>query len=156
MYQREDWRTSLITIHQMFGVSDTIVVFGFTGPFAPWDFYKDRLQLQYQTITFPTLLINEPSVLDQHMKRVVGFRRVLVFDYLRDLTDPNRNIEKWLETHDYRGVASLDTKNIGFIRVYERVDQQNATPSSAVPPALPPTPPPPTPPPSSTPQNQVQ
>ncbi|MEK7458061.1 MAG: hypothetical protein AAB612_01035, partial [Patescibacteria group bacterium] len=92
MYQREDWRTSLITIHQMFGVSDTIVVFGFTGPFAPWDFYKDRLQLQYQTITFPTLLINEPSVLDQHMKRVVGFRRVLVFDYLRDLTDPNRNI----------------------------------------------------------------
>ena len=61
------------------------------------------------------------------MKRVVGFRRVLVFDYLRDLTDPNRNIEKWLETHDYQGVASLDTKNIGFIRVYERVDQQNAT-----------------------------
>ena len=142
MYQREDWRTSLITIHQMFSVTDTIVVFGFTGPFAPWDYYKDRLQLQYQTITFPTLLINESSVLDQSMKRVAGFQRVLVFDYLRDLTDPNRNIEKWLEDHGYKGVASLDTQNIGFIRVYERLDQESAAPKNLAPPFAPPVPPP--------------
>ncbi len=142
MYQREDWRTNLMTIHQTFSVSDTIVVFGFTGPFAPWDFYKDRLQLQYQTITFPTLLVNEPAVIDQSMERVAGFRRVLVFDYLRDLTDPNRNIEKWLETHGYQGIDSLDTKSIGFIRVYERLDQGSPVPSST--------------PSSSTPQNQVQ
>lgn len=142
MYQREDWRKSLMTIHQTFSASDTIVVFGFTGPFAPWDFYKDRLQLQYQTITFPTLLINEPAVMDQSMKRVAGFQRVLVFDYLRDLTDPHRLIEQWLESHGYKGVASLDTHNIGFIRVYERLDQKSPIPSLIKP--------------SSTPQNQVQ
>lgn len=142
MYQREDWRESLMTIHQTFNASNTIVVFGFTGPFAPWDYYKDRLQLQYQTISFPTLLINEPAVVDQNMERVAKFRRVLIFDYLRDLTDPNRNIEKWLEVHDYKGVASLDTKNMGFIRVYERLDQKSLIPSSISP--------------SSTPQNQVQ
>ena len=141
IYQREDWRESLTTIHQTFHASNTIVVFGFTGPFAPWDFYKDRLQLQYQTISFPTLLINEPAIIDQSMKRVAGFQRVLVFDYLRDLTDPQRLIEQWLEAHDYKGVASLDTKNIGFIRVYERIDQK--TPQKS-------------PPPSSTLKNQVQ
>jgi len=117
--QREDWRTAITTIHRRFSENNTIAVFGFPEPFAPWRFYELRYEQQYPTVSFPTVPVSK-KIADIQMKPSLQYARVVVFDYLLDLTDPNRYIEAQLRENGYRQVGLLDTKNIGFIRVFER------------------------------------
>lgn len=117
--QREDWRGMIAGFHQHYSTTDTAVVFGFTAPYAPWRFYEPQYALQFHTISFPQMPLTDQDVQNQ-LKDVGKFKRVLVMDYLRDLTDPHRKIESYLESHGFEGVASLETKNMGFVRVYEQ------------------------------------
>ncbi len=117
--QREDWRSMIAGFHQNYSTADTVVVFGFTAPFAPWRFYEPQYELQFHAIAFPQMPLTDQDIQEQ-LKDVTKFKRVLVLDYLRDLTDPQRKIEKYLEAHGFEGIDSLETKNMGFVRVYER------------------------------------
>ena len=117
--QREDWRGMIAGFHQKYSTADTVVVFGFTAPFAPWRFYEPQYPLQFHTIAFPQMPLTDRDVQDQ-LKDITTYKRVLVLDYLRDLTDPHRKIESYLESHGFEGIASLETKNMGFVRVYEQ------------------------------------
>lgn len=119
--QREEWRGAIQALHRQFSTSDTIAVFGFGEPLAPWFYYEKRFPQTFPSLAFPQVPLRSLSDVDGVMQAVLPYKRVLVFDYLRDLTDPNRLIEAWLESHGYQGVASIDTQNIGFIRVFERV-----------------------------------
>ena len=117
---REDWRGAVTTLHAQFPTDSTIIVFGSYEPFAPWIWYERTAPLKFRTLPVASVRSVTPQDVEKNMPTVLPYTHVLVFDYLRDLTDPSRGIERWLESHGYKGVASLDTTNIGFIRQYEK------------------------------------
>jgi len=116
--QRENWRQLHSRIHQDFNTDSTLIIFSFRGPFAPWRWYER----QDQQTNFTTLSTGEYAVsnvdLSETLKPVVEYKYVLVFDYLRDLTDPENAIEAELNQFGYQEVGAIDTPNIGFVRIF--------------------------------------
>lgn len=111
--QRENWRKLHATITTQYP-SDTVVVMSFPDAFAPWSWYDDG---SYPVITTGELYA-ENADLTQKLKPVVEYSYVLVFDYLRDLTDPNRRIDTTLNEFGFTEIGAIDTPNIGFVRIF--------------------------------------
>lgn len=116
-YQRENWRAAIQTIDQVYSPHNTIVVFGFEAPFAPWMWYKHQ---NFPTISTGTTTVYSVEEIQSQMEIALQYDTVIVFDYLRDLTDPNRTIEQWLAEYKYEQGTLLDYPNIGFIRVFSK------------------------------------
>lgn len=117
-YQREDWRALEQQIVADFPAKNTILVFSFTGPFSPWAWY-DTQELPYVATGYLTTTTAQETAI-QKIKQVTEYEYVLVFDYLRDLTDPEDTIIKQVELLGYSQVTVLDYPNIGFVRVFTR------------------------------------
>ena len=120
LLQREGWREALSVLQKSYSAENTVAVFGFYEPFAPWNYYKDELGIKFSTVAVAAERAVDPATLDISMKPTLAYSNVLVFDYLRDLSDPGKNIERWLDTHGYQEKTPLDTKNIGFIRLFQK------------------------------------
>jgi len=93
------------------------VVFSFPDEFAPWTWYDDG---SYPVITTGKFNTNQVGDLPSQLKQVTDYEYVLVFDYLRDLTDPEDKILSTLESFGYMEVGALDQVNIGFVRIYAK------------------------------------
>lgn len=119
-YQRENWREAIQVINENHSTHNTVVVFGFNEPFSPWLWYQD---VQFKTILTGTNTVTEISQIEEEMNTALDHEHVIVFDYLRDLTDPNRTIEQWLSQYNYQQGTLYDYPNIGFIRVFNRSKQ---------------------------------
>lgn len=119
-FQREFWRESIVQISQEYESSKTIAVFGYDEPFAPWNWYTKRYAITIKGLGVSRSDTQNQDSLQKKLSMCLNYETVLVFDYLRDLSDPQKSIEAWLEAHGYKGVKSLDTLNFGFIRVYQR------------------------------------
>jgi hypothetical protein len=117
-YQRENWRALEQQIVSDFPATNTILVFGFTGQLSPWAWY-DSQELPYVATGYLTTAIAQENAI-QKIKHVSEYEYVLVFDYLRDLTDPEDTIIKQVEMLGYSQVTVLDYPNIGFVRVFTR------------------------------------
>lgn len=117
---REDWRGALHLLHEEFSPNNTIVVMGWYEPFAPWVLYESGAKQAFPVVSVAEVRTVEAAYLQQRMPEVLPYTNVLILDYLRDLTDPDRSIEKWLEDQGYVGVQSIDTINFGFIRQYQK------------------------------------
>lgn len=113
--QREDWRGLRQLVRARFPDNDTVLVFAFGEPFAPWRWYDHE---RFSTIA--TGRLNQqtyPQVQDK-LKPIFEYQYVLVFDYLRDLTDPEDLITKAVEEFGYEQYELINLENIGFVRVY--------------------------------------
>jgi mannosyltransferase len=116
-YQREDWRGMYQLIAQKYSPQRSIAVFGFTEAFAPWNWYN--------TTQFPTLatgVLSTDAVDDlPNLKKVNDYQFVLVFDYLRDLTDPHHKIEAALNSYGYKEVDRITPSTpLGIVHVYAK------------------------------------
>lgn len=115
--QREDWRSLRALVRMRFPERETALVFNFGEPFAPWRWY-DRER-------FPTVAtgrfnqVNYEQALEK-LKPIFDYQYVLVFDYLRDLTDPDDLVIKAVEELGFELHELIDVENIGFVRVYIR------------------------------------
>jgi hypothetical protein len=116
--QRENWRGLVTQLAQDYPPNRTVVVFSFPAPFAPWEWYAQQ--------TFPTLSVGTLATsADQHtntsnLKKIIEYDYVVTFDYLRDLTDPNRIITQNLIEFGFAEKASYDYAQLGFVRVWAR------------------------------------
>lgn len=117
--QREDWRSLQHQITSQYSPGSAILVFAFPAPFASWQWYD---QAQFNSISTGYLGSQSLEYTHQQLNQVSDYRFVLVFDYLRTLTDPNQAITTSLESMGFRGVGVIDTPNIGFVRIYARPD----------------------------------
>jgi len=117
-YQRENWRALEQQVVADFPASSTILVFGFTGELSPWAWYDTQDLPHIATGYLTTATAQENAI--QKIKQVSDYEYVLVFDYLRDLTDPEDTIIKQVEMLGYSQVTVLDYPNIGFVRVFTR------------------------------------
>ena len=121
--QREDWRSLQSTLHERFSVTDSILVYSFSNEFAPMRWYEQFEPERFTVYKTNTLYIEDVSDLDNQLKVVTAYKTVIVFDYLRDLTDPNRKIEITLQNLGYKEVSVLDYPNIGFVRIFMQPNQ---------------------------------
>ncbi len=119
LLQREDWRGLQQKITQGYSPGSTILIFGFPAPFASWQWYD---QNTFPSISTGYLSEKSPEYVHVLLNQVSEYRFVLVFDYLRTLTDPQNLILTSLESSGYKGVGVIDTPNIGFVRIYTRPD----------------------------------
>lgn len=121
LYQRENWRDLHAEISASFNQADTVLIFGFTGPFSPWAWYEQvhSVSPYFDTIStgYLTLEANQQE-LPNRLKKVTEYQYVLVFDYLRDLTDPSDSITLQLNSLGLQETQVIDYPNIGFIRVF--------------------------------------
>jgi mannosyltransferase len=115
--QRENWRDLHQEIVTKYNTSNSIAVFAFTEPFAPWIWYD---QGQFPTWVTGELSTTSSDELTQQIKVVSDYQYVLLFDYLRDLTDPDDRLRSELWALGYTEVETIDYPNIGFVRVFAR------------------------------------
>ena len=118
-YQREDWRG----IHQLIinqYPKNTIAVFAFPEPFAPWRWYDDG---KYPVVTTGVLTTDNTSDLSV-LKKVTDYQTILVFDYLRDLTDPHHKVDAQIESYGYKEVNQITPKTgLGIIHIYQKKER---------------------------------
>lgn len=114
--QREPWRELHHTLTTRYP-NRSIVVFAFPDSFAPWDWYDKGSTPKLLTPYTHTLSQEE---LHDLLKHTTEYEYVLVFDYLRDLSDHERKIETSLSTLGLSERERIDGGSIGFVRVFSR------------------------------------
>lgn len=117
--QRENWQALHAEIQSQFPVSETVLLFSFPEPFASWQYYDRN---EYPTFSTGTLNIASAPNITERLKTLERYRYLLVFDYLRDLTDPNDVLLQEITAFGYKEVQVLDYPGIGFVRVYTKPD----------------------------------
>ena len=96
---------------------ETLAIMVFDEPFAPWRWYQPE---SVPTLAVSSSELNEANELNALLRVVNDYRYVLVFDYLRDLSDPNNLLEPAIESFGFQGIGVFDYPNIGFVRIYSR------------------------------------
>lgn len=113
--QRENWRAAVAAIEARYRPDNTVVVFGFDAPFAPWAWYQ-RENLPTQSTGFaPLATLSDAFVA---LEPVSQYENVVLFDYLLDLSDPQHYLSQVLEAKGYTALEVLDYPQLGFIRLY--------------------------------------
>jgi len=115
--QREDWRTLHLQIITKYPAKSSILISSFPDTFAPWVWYDDG---SYPTLATGQLNIELADDLPSQLKVITDYQYVLVFDYLRDLTDPNDRLLTEIKQFGYQEITVIDQAQIGFVRVFAR------------------------------------
>ncbi len=114
-FQRENWRSLHSEIETRFPERETIALFSFKQPFASWRWYNHG---QFPSLATGKNNITQVNDLKQELKPIFDYDFVLVFDYLRDLTDPNRQLTQAVESFGYEQIGTIERPKIGFVRIY--------------------------------------
>lgn len=110
-FHREDWRSAAKLVKQ----SESLVILNFPDAFAPFKFY---LPNQAYFATQDTL--GHFRDLDESLPvAIYDYDRILVFDYLSDLTDPQRKTLLWLNQAGLELVDIHSFNQLGFVYEYQ-------------------------------------
>ncbi len=116
-YQRENWKALVHQVETRYPLDKTIAVFTFPEPYAPWRWYADP---EMHTLSTGTLNVRDIADLRQTLAPATQYQYIVVFDYLRDLSDPDDRVLEEIEAYGYETIDILDYPNIGFVRIYAR------------------------------------
>jgi hypothetical protein len=121
VYQREDWRAAIKMLHDNYSPTDTVVVFSFAGPFAPWQWYERQHPQIFPTLSTGTY---DVETLGDQLNTIIApaanYQNIIIFDYLRNLTDPKNALPAAFERNYYAESANFDYNTLGFIRIYTK------------------------------------
>jgi uncharacterized membrane protein len=118
LYQRENWRLLHQQILERYP-RESVVVFAFDAAFAPWQWYDDG---SYPVVATGSLTTASQGEVTEQLKKTSDYSYILVFDYLRDLTDRERKIETALQDLGFSEREVFGLPGIGFVRVFARQD----------------------------------
>ncbi|HWS22806.1 MAG TPA: glycosyltransferase family 39 protein [Anaerolineales bacterium] len=104
--QREPWREAIAVLEADLP-NDTLAIFAFTAPFAPWDWYQTR--------SLSTLSVTEPKTMS-----LINNQHIVFFEYLKPLYDPTDQIMANLENQGFFETGFYQYPGIGKMRVYAR------------------------------------
>jgi uncharacterized membrane protein len=124
--QRENWQHLHQIVTEQYSPHNTAVLFSFPHGFAPWDWYEQDMTTKYPQITTGSLHVDHVPNLTQRLKKVTEYQYVLLFDYLRDLSDPQDKIITELQGYGFVEIDVIDQTNIGFVRVFAQKDSLTA------------------------------
>lgn len=114
--QRENWRDVVASIESI-ADEESGIVFSFNAPFAPFTWYQSR---DLKTYTLPTNTPVTKEIVEENFNNVFEHDQVIVFEYLMDLTDPQRQIFSWLISNDFQKNHTLQYPGIGEISVWKK------------------------------------
>ena len=116
--QRENWRALVGEMEEKFGLPKhkSLAVFAFDAPFAPWRYYETGRIGELATENFYLPEIEDP---EEKFKKMAEYDYVLIFDYLRDLTDPEDQLLDVARALGFTEIGALDYPNIGPVRIYQ-------------------------------------
>ena len=115
--QRENWRSLVEEVELAYGRGKSVAVFSFSAPFAPWVYYSEGWIDAFATQSY---YLPAETDLANRLKTLSDYEYVLLFDYLRDLTDPNDQLPKLIQDLGFENIGVLDYPNIGFVRMYSK------------------------------------
>ncbi len=122
--QRENWRDLVAYLEKNYSQQNTVMVFAFGGPFAPVEWYQtkvfDSLATGQKTLDPAADQASIAQFFTQKLEESPADAPViLVFDYLRDLTDPNHVLDAALAQTGYKLNLLIPAGPIGFVREYK-------------------------------------
>lgn len=112
-YWREDWRGATNFINQKVD-SNSAVVFAWPVPFPPYEWYKGREGIG-AVKSFPASELEVKN----NMGKLNDKENIYLFEYLQALSDPSRNIQKWLGENGYQLKDTSNFNGVGFIYHYQ-------------------------------------
>lgn len=116
-FQREDWRRAVQLIESQ-NSGNSVALFEFSAPFAPYQWYS-----QGKITSFGALpgLKATPEIVEQEMEKATsGKDQIFLFQYLQELTDPQKQVEKWLISRNYQQSKVYDFSGVGFVYNYSK------------------------------------
>jgi len=118
-YQREDWQGLHQEIEQRFPEKQTVALFSFDKPFPSWRWYNQE--------SIPSLATGEYYIknvinLRDQLKPIFDYEFVLIFDYLRDLTDPEDELLQAVESYGFKKIGEMSRPNIGIVHIYSKTE----------------------------------
>jgi uncharacterized membrane protein len=115
--QREDWRSMIKKLESLTPPDKTVAIFAFPAPFAPWVWYASP---EIDTLSTGTLSVGQIASVRDFVEPVNQYEYVVTFEYLQQLSDPNKDIEQTVSSYQYKDVYLLDYPLIGFTRVWTK------------------------------------
>ena len=111
--QREQWRQAINF------TQNHISVVKFSGSFAPQVWYAPQAKVIGAVPSYPAKPDQVSQVLNTRL--MSGDSPVYLYDYLGDLTDPNREVDLALINLGYQKVETKDFAGVGFIHLFQRI-----------------------------------
>lgn len=121
--QREDWRGLIQQLNQQLPIDRSIALFAFPEPYAPWRYYQEQ---SFATLSSGLHDLRQLADPQDHFKQISNYDYVVVFDYLRDLSDPDDQLLTIVRNLGFSEILVLDYPNIGFVRIYSAPGQTMA------------------------------
>lgn len=112
-YWREDWRgaTELVLKNSS---PDTQVIFAWPEAFSPYQYYGKNEAGLGVVKTFPAI----QSEIERNLQIVEYKKEVYFFEYLQDLSDPNRFVQVVLKNKGFREIKVYNFNGVGFVYHY--------------------------------------
>lgn len=117
--QRENWRDLYTEISKLYPKENSLAVFSHTAAFSPWRWYSTG---DYPELSTGTLHVDQIPDIKEMFKQINDYQYILVFDYLRTLSDPEDKIINEVMSYGYQQIDIINYPNIGFVRVFARID----------------------------------
>ncbi len=118
-FQREPWKEVIQRIYEDCNSSSCIVLFTFDAPFAPWKWYASSL---LPIAHLDSIQVTDGQEAKQLVQKASDNHKVYLFDYLQDITDPQRLVIAQLESQGMLQLSPLDAGTIGFVRRFTTAD----------------------------------
>ena len=115
-FQREQWRQAVKFVESQ-GNSKSIAVFIFPEAFAPWKYYSRKI---VPSIGVASKFVVNQQDLKQSFDRINKSDKVFLFHYLEDLTEPEKQVSKYLIDLGFIEIKKTDFPGVGFISIYEK------------------------------------
>ncbi|MDD2823006.1 MAG: glycosyltransferase family 39 protein [Candidatus Daviesbacteria bacterium] len=118
-YHREDWRGAVQFVDQKMN-DDSLVIFRNSEIAAPYNYYSRFLQLAipaYKVV--PVKTKNDIQDLNNVLQ---GRTQIYLFDYLKDITDPDNILETYIEENRFKKISIDNFNGVGFITTYRKND----------------------------------
>jgi mannosyltransferase len=114
-FQREPWKQAVGEVEAQITPTTTLV-FPWVNPYAPWVWYAHSMS---KTIAFSESQVNA-QVVSQNLDLITQTEKLIYFDYLESITDPNKLIRNQLTSRGWSQVNAVIYPGIGQIRYYSR------------------------------------
>lgn len=114
-FQREDWRGAMATVEQKAGDGGVILLES-DNSFAPVDYY-DEIKTQHLRGLFKVPAKSEDDIVN--LNALADSKKdIYLFEYLVDVNDPGRFLQKKIAEFGYQDVETLNFNGVGLVYVY--------------------------------------
>ncbi|MDO8638490.1 MAG: glycosyltransferase family 39 protein [Candidatus Daviesbacteria bacterium] len=113
-FQREDWRGAVSAIESLVQKDHGVIIFESNGNLAPFEYYSSGQKWLGGLKSFPAKDEKDIVAFDKNTKNLY------VFEYLVDISDPGRNLEKSLIKQMFTEKEIYNFNGVGVVTHYSR------------------------------------